>query len=236
MLASELFKAIDKIAPPYLALKNDKIGYLGPGIPEKMEIDKVQLRMDVFPWDDPFKCDSDIVVCHHPPLFEPDFPVYVVHSNWDIVSGGSNDALAECLNMWVLDVLDEKTGIGRICSTVTTIEKFIRVISRAISTDHINMIGNPRKIIKKVAVVSGFGLNNIEYMHLAYQNDVDVYLSGDLTHQSAILAEKLGLCVIDATHHATEIPGLIKLCDSISKLGVKTEFVDGGVPWKTIKI
>ena len=236
MLASELFKAIDKIAPPYLALKNDKIGYLGPEIPDEMEIDKVQLKMDVFPWDDPSKCDSNIVICHHPPLFEPDFPVYVVHSNWDIVNGGANDALAECLNLWVLDVLDEKTGIGRICSTVTTIEKFIRIISGAISTDHINVIGSPGEIIKKVAVVSGFGLNNRDYINSAHKKGVDVYLSGDLTHKSAILAEKLGLCVIDATHHATEIPGLIKLCGFISGLGVKTEFVDEGVPWKTIKI
>ena len=234
MLASELFKAIDKIAPPYLALKSDKIGYLGPGNPEEMEIDKVQVRMDVLPYDD--LSNSDLVICHHPPFFEPDFPVYVVHSNWDIVKGGSNDALAECLNLWVLDVLDEKTGIGRICSTVTTIEKFIRVISSAISTDHIKIVGNQQKIIKKIAVVSGFGLNNPEYLNLAYQKGADIYLSGDLTHQSAVLAEKLGICVIDATHHATEIPGLIKLHDFISKLGIKTELVDEGVPWRTIKI
>ena len=234
MLASELFNAINKIAPPYLALKNDRIGYLGPGNPEEMEIDKVQVRMDILPWEDP--SNSDLVVCHHTPLFEPDFPVYVVHSNWDIVNGGANDALAECLNLWVLDVLDEKTGIGRICSTVTTIEKFIKNISRAIPTDHIKIVGNQKKIIKKIAVVSGFGLNNLEYINLAYKKGADVYISGDLTHQSAILAEKLGLCVIDATHHATEIPGLIKLCDFISKLGVKTEFVDAEVPWKTIKI
>ena len=236
MLAFELFEAIEEIAPYNLALKNDKIGYLGPEISKKMEINKIQVKMDILPGDDPFKYGYDLVICHHPPLFEPDFPLYVVHSNWDIVKGGANDALADCLKLWVLDVLDEKTGIGRICSTVTTIENFIKAISGAIPTDHIKIAGNPKKNIKKVAVVSGFGLNNLDYVNLAHEKNVDVYLSGDLTHQSALLARKLELCVIDATHHATEVPGMMKLCELISKLGVKTEFMDNGVPWRTVKI
>lgn len=236
MLAYELFKALEEIAPPHLALKNDKIGYLGPGNPHKMEINKVQVRMDVLPGHDPYKSGSDLVICHHPPLFEPDFPVYVVHSNWDVVKGGANDALAECLKLWVLDVFDKETGIGRICSTVTTLKKFIKGISSSIPTDHIKIINNNEKIIKKIAAVSGFGLNNPEYIKLAHEKNVDLYLSGDLTHKSALLAKELGLCVIDATHHATEIPGLIRLSNLISKLGVKTELIDDGVPWKTVKI
>lgn len=236
MLASELFEAIEKIAPPYLAISHDKIGYLGPGNPEKMEIKRVHVRMDVLPWHDPFKGGVDLVICHHPPLFEPDFPVYVVHSNWDIVNGGANDALAECLKLWVLEVLDEKTGIGRICSTVTHIGEFIERVSSSIPSGYINMVGRQHGIIKKVAVVSGFGLNNPEYVYLAHKKGADVYLSGDLTHQSALLAKNLGLCVIDATHHATEVPGLIRLSELISNLGIKTEFINDNVPWRTIRI
>jgi len=236
MLAHEFFKAIEEIVPPNLALKNDKIGYLGPDNPQKIEINRVQVRMDILPEHDPREAGSDLVICHHTPLFEPDFPVYVIHSNWDIVKGGANDALAECLKLWVLDVFDKKTGIGRVCSTVTTLDKFIERVSSSIHTDHINVVTNHQKIIKKIAVVSGFGLSSPEYIILACKKNVDLLLSGDLTHKNALLAKKLGICVIDATHHATEIPGLIKLSNLISKLGVKTELIDDGIPWKTIKI
>lgn len=237
MLASDLFYEIEKKVPQHLALKNDKVGYFGPDNPDEIEINKVQVLLDIMPDYDPSKSGTDLVVCHHPPLFKPEFPVYVAHSNWDIVKGGANDALAECLKLWVLDVFDKETGVGRICSTVTTFKEFIKRVGVSLPIKQINIINNdPDKIIKKVVVVSGFGLKNPEYIKLSHLNQVDLFLSGDINHHSALLAKSLGISVVDASHYATEVPGLIKLSELVSEMGVETELVNGAVPWKTVRI
>lgn len=237
MLASELFQLLDEKVPPELALENDRIGYFGDDDPDKLEIDKVQVLLDLLPCHDPSKLDTDLVICHHPPLFKPRFPVYVIHSNWDIVEGGANDALAECLKLRVLDVFDEKNGIGRICSTFTSMADFIKKLANSLETNHINMVNNtPPEVIRKVALVSGFGLNKPDYVGLAHKKKVDLFLSGDLTHQTALLAKNLGVNVLDATHYATEIPGLVKLCKLVSEFGLETELVTNRVPWHTIKL
>jgi dinuclear metal center YbgI/SA1388 family protein len=237
MLASELFQLLDEKVPPELALENDRIGYFGDDNPDKLEINKVQVLLDLLPCHDPSKLNADLVICHHPPLFKPRFPVYVIHSNWDIVKGGANDALAEHLGLNIMDVFDEKTGIGRICSTSTRMADFIKKLTVSLETNHIKLVNNnPPEVIRKLALVSGFGLNKPDYVGLAHKKKMDLFLSGDLTHQSALLAKNLGVNVVDATHYATEIPGLIKLCKLVSEFGLETDLVTDRVPWNTIKL
>ena len=38
-------------------------------------------------------------------------------SNWDIINGGANEALAETLKLNVISPFDKTTNIGRICKT-----------------------------------------------------------------------------------------------------------------------
>ncbi len=227
MLAKNLFELIERNVPLNLAVAGDTVGFLGPGDPEKMEVKKVDVMLDLIQ----VNSDADLMVCHHPPPKKPNIPTYVIHSNWDIVSGGANDALAECLELKVVDVFDKKTGIGRVCTISTTLDEFIKKIINSLPVDTLRIIEGKNKI-KKVALVSGFGLNP-KYIELAYKCGADLYLSGDLTHHGAVLAQKLNLSVVDATHYATEFPGLLGLCDMISKFGIKTRCIDSGIPWKT---
>ena len=237
MLATELIKSIEKKVPPYLALKDDKIGYFGRENPDELEINKVHVLLDIMPHYKPSQVGADLTICHHPPIILPEFPVYVIHSNWDVIKGGANDALAESLNLEVVEDLDKKTGIGRICTTSITIKDFIKRIASSLPVHHINMINSPpKKKIEKVGLVAGFGLKNPEYVKLAHDNQVDLLLSGDINHKTALIAGNLGLSILDATHYATEIPGLIKLCNLVSNLGVETELIHSDVPWNTVKL
>lgn len=235
MLASELFKLIDNKIPPSLAVEGDKIGFSGTGDPEGIEVDKIYVMLDLPESFNLKKSGSNLVVCHHPPLFSPEIPVYVVHSNWDIVKGGASDALAKCLNLDVSDVLDDETGIGRICSTSTTISQFIETVSDSLPTDHVSFVPGNTEDIHKVAVVSGFGLNP-KFIDLAAEKGADLYISGDLDHKSALYAQKLGINLLDATHYATEIPGLMDLNKLISEISVETELICPGVPWKVLDL
>jgi len=234
MLASELFKFIEQKVPLKLALKDDPVGFIGPGHPEKIEVENVVVVLDLIPGIVPEKVpEADLLVCHHPPLFTPIIPTYIIHSNWDIVQGGACDALAESLQLEVIDVLEKETGIGRICTTEYNLEEFIRNVSKSIPVVNIRLVNGNQNTLKKVAIISGFGLNP-HYIKLASEKGADLLLSGDLTHPGSILARKLGITLVDATHHATEVPGLIKLCHFISKMGIKTDYLDTGKPWEHI--
>ena len=243
MLASELFKIIENKVPLSLALKDDKVGFMGPGHPDEIEVENVAVILDILPETDPNSEETDLLVCHHPSLFPPTTPTYIIHSNWDIVQGGACDALAESLQLEVTDVLEPETGIGRICnaerfantkrigSIECYLEEFTQYLSKSIPVDNIRLVKGNQNTFKKVAIISGFGLNS-HYIKLASERGVDLLLSGDLTHPGSILAKKLGITLVDASHYATEIPGLIKLCQLIGKIGITTDYLDTGKPWE----
>ncbi|MBC7097246.1 MAG: Nif3-like dinuclear metal center hexameric protein, partial [Methanobacteriales archaeon] len=88
--------------------------------------------------------------------------------------------------------------------------------------------------IDKIAIVSGFGLNP-KMIKKVHEKNVKVYLSGDLTQEGAILAKNLGLTLIDVGHHTTELPGLYRLGELISHMGVEVKIIDTKTPWETMK-
>ena len=81
-------------------------------------------------------------------------------------------------------------------------------------------------IIRKVGIISGFGLKNPEYISLAKNKNADVLISGDLTQQTAILAKNLDITLIDLNHHESEVPGLYALADMLNELNINIEIID----------
>ncbi len=229
MLASELFSRLEMEVPRELTVTNDIVGFIGPGDPDKLDVKKVLVVLD-------YQLETqisgfDLLISHHPPVVTPKIPTYVLHSNWDVVPGGANDALADILNLEVLSHFDETNGIGRLCTVDATLNDFYSHVSRVLMADHFKLIRGNEEHLRKVAILSGFGLNP-EYITLAYKKGADLILSGDLTHKGAIIAKSLDISVIDATHQATEIPGLLRLCQLISKFNCTVEFEYPTFPWK----
>ncbi len=183
--------------------------------------------------------DYDLLITHHPPHMEPEIPTYVIHSNWDVISGGACDALANKLEMEINDILDPETGLGRIVSPLNgpiSIGNLKSLIKEKLNVDCIKYVlshkflENPEKTVSKIAIVSGFGLNP-NFIKIAHEKGAEVYISGDLTHPGAVLAKILGIDLIDVNHHASEIPGLYALARLIQGFGVDVEVFDTGIPW-----
>lgn len=80
--------------------------------------------------------------------------------------------------------------------------------------------------IRNVGIISGFGLKNPDYIKLAKAKNLDVLISGDLTHETAILAKNLKITLIDLTHHESEVSGLYVLENIIKELDINTEVID----------
>ncbi|MDI9623556.1 MAG: Nif3-like dinuclear metal center hexameric protein [Methanothermobacter sp.] len=231
MKLTELIKIIEEKIPPQIAIKGDKIGLITPT--NDINVEKVLLLMDYIATDQiPYK-DYDLLILHHPPQLKPPIPTYVIHSNWDIIKGGACDALADKLKLKVIDTITE--GLGRICKTDTTLETFIEEIHRRLKPEEVRIVNFKKNLkIDKIAIVSGFGLNP-KMIKKVHEKNVKVYLSGDITQKGAILAKNLDLTLIDAGHHTTELPGLYKLGELLSQLGIKVKIMDTKTPWKTIK-
>ena len=224
MKLKEIIEFIDEKIPPSLALKTDDVGFK-KDYDLDQDIASVKIYMDLQPEDDDTN-EHTLIITHHPPLFVPKTPTYTIHSNWDIIEGGANEALAKTLNLEVIGYFDTDTGIGRVCKSK---QKFCELKKTILDNfANVRIVNSPddEKLIKKVGVVSGFGLKNPEYINLSKSKELDILISGDLTQQTAILAKNLGVTLIDLNHHESEVPGLHALKNVLNELDVDIEVVD----------
>ena len=224
MKLKEIIEFLDKKVPENLALSFDSVGLAGKYNLD-LDIESIKIFMDLLREDDKFNKQT-LIVTHHPPLFEPKTPTYTIHSNWDIIEGGANEALAETLKLTVIDYFDKKTNIGRICKSNYTFKKLKEAIldnfenARAVNTI------DDEKEMKNIGIISGFGLKNPEYIKLAKNQNLDLLISGDLCQETAILAKNLQIALIDLGHHESEVPGLYKLANLLNELNIAIEIID----------
>lgn len=236
MKAFELFHRIEDEIPLSLAVAGDKNGYLGTEDPHHLEVQKILVLLDYIAPETGIIDYSlyDLLILHHPPFIQPVIPSYVIHSNWDIIQGGACDALADALHIISAEVLDESSGIGRIgrlSERNITQGRLINEIMATLRIQDIRTVNcNRFQMVDRICVVSGFGLSPV-YIQEAIRKGVDVFISGDLTHPGAIIARNAGITLIDATHYATEFPGLCRLGERIASFGPDVHVKNINLPW-----
>jgi dinuclear metal center YbgI/SA1388 family protein len=224
MKLKEIIEFLNERIPEDLALEFDNVGLMG-NYDLNLNISSIKIFMDLWPEDDNFS-ENTLIITHHPPLFSPQTPTYTIHSNWDIIDGGANESLSQCLNLEVVGYFDDKTNIGRICKTDYTFKQLKEIILDNFENVRIVNEMKNNKTISKIGVISGFGLKNPNYIKLANDKKVAVLISGDLTHETAIIAKNLGITLIDLGHHESEVPGLHALKNILEEIGINTEIID----------
>ncbi len=224
MKLKEIIEFIDSKIPKSLALDSDEVGFK-KDYDLNRDITAIKIYMDLLAEDD-IEYENTLIITHHPPSFIPKTPTYTIHSNWDIVDGGANDALAKTLNLEVNDYFDTSTNIGRICKSNQKFKDLKKTILENFSDARIVNDLDDGKLVKNIGIISGFGLKNPEYIKLAKDKNLEILISGDLTQQTAILAKNLKITLIDLNHHESEVPGLYALADALSELDISIEVVD----------
>ncbi len=224
MKLKDIIDLIDEKIPKNLALESDDVGVMGD-YDLDMDISSIKILMDLWPEDDDFGPNT-LIITHHPPLFSPKTPTYTVHSNWDIINGGANEALAKCLNLEVTGYFDDATNIGRECKVHCSFTQLRQIVLDNFKDARIVNAPDDEKTMAKVGIVSGFGLKNPDYIRLAVDKELDLLISGDLVQESAILAKNLGISLIDLGHHESEVPGLYALKHFLEEIDIKTEVID----------
>lgn len=246
MQLSDVIKVLEDIAPPELAEDFD-IGRIGLNLDLQNDIRKIAVALDPTEYvlNRAAMIDADMLITHHTLIFhavhcidkkladclkialDNEISLYSMHTNFDKAKGGINDALANRLGL--SDI--KETPIGRVGSIAPcSVETFVNHVSKSLGT-HIQFTGNVDEI-KKAMVFGGSGFRS-EYIETARDFGADAYVSSELKHD--IIRSFDDMLLVDATHYATENPGMQDLCPVLAeRLGLDVEFIDHDPRIRTI--
>ncbi len=159
-------------------------------------------------------CGAQLIVSHHPVIFEPlravtpDSPVYAAvqaglcalcaHTNVDKAVDGVNDALARQLGLTAVTVApDGMCRIGLLPDAISG-EAFARLVSARLDTAVRARVGAAP--VRRVALCGGAGGDEV----LPLLAQCDAALTGELKHHHwlAVSGEKT---LVEGGHYATEI-------------------------------
>lgn len=141
--------------------------------------------------------------------------VYAAHTNLDSVSNGLNDILAHRLGLTDICILlpGRETGGGGPASVLhglgrigmlpenMTLKALAFQIKEALSLDHLELVGMPDMVVRKVAVCTGSGSSLLKAF---FASGAQVYISGDLRYHDAKETQLHELGLIDIGHFASE--------------------------------
>lgn len=251
MKCEDVIAIMEKLAPIELAEQWDNSGFcIGD---KNQQIKRIVISLDVIDSviEEAIALKADMIITHHPlilfqkiksitsdtplgnriiKLIQNHISVYSAHTNLDIAFGGTNDTLAELAGLQDIKILEETLhteknsfGIGRIgqLSQETKFGSFAEFFKKKIGLDSMRIVGDSSKTIRKVAICTGSGF---DYMKTAKQQGADVFITADIKFHEAQKAVENNICLIDATHYASEVIIVSVLKEYIEKEALKSGF------------
>lgn len=228
MNGRELLEKFNQLCPFSAAVEWDNSGFL-IGNPDR-EVKKAALALDATESiiEEAVEKGADMIVTHHPLVFQPlkavcsddhlgkrvlklienKISLIALHTNFDICVMA--DMAAEKLgitNCQVLEITGEKDGkkegFGRIglLPRDMTIGELAEHVKERLELDFVTVAGRKEEMVRKVAISTGAGKSGIGS---CLENGVQVLITGDVDHHTAVDAMEIGLSLIDGGHFGTE--------------------------------
>lgn len=204
------------------------------GTPEA-PVKRVLVTLDVRPSvvEEAIRLKADAIIAHHPPLFKPiqrfdmtrqdiqmyaalikhDINVFAMHTNFDAAHNGMNDWLAEKLGLSQIaslvashaDETVDNPGIGRIGLLPLPLEReaVLNLVKQQFSREGLTVIEQtPKESYQKVGLVGGAGSSFID---AAIKQEVDLFITGDISYHQGHEFYDAGFMTIDAGHYIEAI-------------------------------
>lgn len=248
----KMLEMLKNIAPPELAEPYDteRIGLVLDFLKPEALIRKAAVCLDVTEnvLKDAAAFQTDILICHHNPLFHPGskidynlakklkiafdhcISIYCMHTNFDKAETGVNSTLCRRIGLKDIELLE--TGAYGYAEE-QTIDAFAKLVSNKLKTSLIYVGNRP---VRKVAVCGGSCFNK-NFLNLAKSIKADTIISSELKH-SDVLREREGINLIDAGHYPTENPGMEYLKEQIVSWKIldpeNVLFIHDGVKLKAV--
>lgn len=162
-------------------------------------------------------------------LLEAGIGLYAVHLPLDFhPEFGNNAVLARWLGLEQVGEFGEYWGhaagtMGQLPAPLS-LESLVTQVEHALGRPPIRVWPFGPESVQRIAIVSGAGGSLVDQ---AAEANVDVYLTGELSHNVYHRAQELGLNVIYGGHYATETAGLRALADHLSeRFDLEITFLD----------
>ncbi len=223
MKVTELYKYFDEKIPCELSEDWDNDGRML--IASDKEVKNVLVALDVTPEvvDVAINGGYDLIVTHHPMIFKPlkgitdpkltalikaEVSVFSFHTRLDAVMGGVNDTLAALLGLKNIEPFCEMGRFGDIDEM--SFDDFAASVKEKLGCDKITYVKNT-DTVKRVSLLGGGGKD-----FWAEAADIsDVYITGEMSHNTMLDAHEAGFSVIEAGHFHTEFPVCDTICDML---------------------
>ena len=224
---SDFLEVLEGFAPSFLKMQGDNVGLL-VGDPTR-EVSRVVLTLDITPAVARASDGADLIVAHHPVIFNPLASVtpadyngaavmallegrtaaICMHTNLDAAAGGVNDTLARILELQNVELAaDGGQGILRrgTLSEEMSPDAFAASVGRKLGCRGVRYVAGARPV-RAVTVCGGAGGNHSDAMY-ALASGCDAYVTAELKYAVSLELAHAGLTVVDAGHFHTENPVL----------------------------
>jgi dinuclear metal center YbgI/SA1388 family protein len=226
----DIIRVLDGIAPFPMAEEWDNPGFQVGFLTDEIKKALISLDPTIKALKNAIEINAQLLITHHPLIFDhltsinPEtYPgdvisealksrvsIVAVHTNLDMAKDGINDILARMIGLQNTEALlqkddskDKFNGLGRIgyLPEAMSLASAARIIMDAIGSTGLMVMGSSGREVKKVAILGGSGGSELSS---ASEKGADLYITGDIRHHEALLAQTLGLALIDAGHFNME--------------------------------
>lgn len=251
----DIINIMEDYASPNLAESWDNIGLMVGDENKTVTNILVSLDIDDKVIEEAIEKNCEMIITHHPFIFKPiknikkqdviggriiklienEICVFSAHTNLDIARNGTSDTFANLLNLSKIDNLfdkeNEEFGLGRIgyLQEKTTFLELVNNVKNILNLSNVVVCGEMDKKVEKVAICTGAG-GDIDFMLQAVSKNCDVYITGDIKYHNSQIAKDLGLCLIDATHYASEAIIVPVICSYINNCSKKLNMDISSIP------
>lgn len=230
---SELYDFLDSVYPFDLQEKWDNSGLLVENT--TMTCRHILLSLDITIQSvlEAEEKGSDLIISHHPVIFEPrrsisrrdpvyrlvcgDIAAICMHTNVDIAAGGTNGVilkkLAEKLEFSGAPEPFEELGANNLgwiidLKEIVSAEQLAKICKEIFGCEYVRLTKYGSKNISRIAFCSGSGGS---MLGLALEKNCDALITGDVKHDVWIEANNRNITLLDCGHFHTENPVLWEL-------------------------
>jgi len=225
----QILELLNQLAPFELAEEWDNVGLLAGSRASVVTgvLCALDFTEDVL--EEAVEKGAEMIVTHHPILFrgrqnlcedDPEgrllcrlvrsgIALAAVHTNFDNMHPGVNDALADALGLTDVEAVEHGMCAGAI--ETTTLGEFRSRVEKRLGGP-VRVYGRESTPVRRVAVMGGSGG---DYAAFAMKAGADVFVTGEIGYHKGLSAVDSGLCVLETGHAATENPAISMLAGGL---------------------
>ncbi|MFW9919655.1 MAG: Nif3-like dinuclear metal center hexameric protein [Candidatus Thorarchaeota archaeon] len=149
--------------------------------------------------------------------------MYIIGSSWIAAKDGLTDALSDALNLTVTRKFNLRgkeanlIPIGRICRTPSDMNHsgFANYLASKLGISNITFTGTIDDEVEEILLCAGSIIDN-ETLHRLLQEGIRTVVVGQLNQMDRMIANNLGLNILELGSFVTEAPGMKRLRHQLS--------------------